>query len=356
MKLELRRTMLQTPGARDARRTWSERQRLLLRISDTRGNVGLGEAAPLPGYSPDALHDVEAALSAIPSASLQEALAPESSVVSRGLPLELLEATSRLLPSSLPSARMALETAALDYWSRRDAVSAPRWLGASADAAVRLACLVGAAGDAHLLQRAGAAIRDGYSHLKVKLGAPGRIREEIAGVVALRDAVGQAVSIRLDANGALGAADLTAAWSSLKSCGIQLFEEPGEIPPALLGELPLALDESLQGLGEAAAVARWQSMNACCVVLKPTALGGLAHCFRLARRAHESGVAVVISHCFEGSLAFRAAATLALALPGGLAHGLAPHAGLEPGRELSVVAGSLSSWSEPGLGGTEVFA
>lgn len=355
MKVELRRTMLQTPGARDARRSWSERERLLLRISDGQGNVGLGEAAPLPGYSLDTLDDVEAALSAIRAASLQEMLALKSSVVGPQSPLELLEAIGRLLPSGLPSARMGLETAALDYWARREAVSAPRWLGAPADASLRLACLLGAAGDADLLQRAGAAIRDGYSHLKVKWGAAGRMREEIAGVLALRDAVGPDLSIRLDANGVLTAAEVTAAWKSLKGCGVQLFEEPGEVPPALRGELPLALDESLQGLDEAAAVTRWQSSKACCVVLKPTALGGLAHCLRLAQRAHEGGIAVVISHCFEGSLAFRAAAALALALPGGLAHGLAPHAGLEPGCEVSVLAGSLSSWSEPGLGGAEGF-
>jgi hypothetical protein len=58
---------------------------------------------------------------------------------------------------------------------------------------------------------------------------------------------------------------------------------------------------------------------------------------------------VVISHCFEGPLAFRAAAALALALPSGLAHGLAPHAGVA-GAALPVQAGSLHAWSEPGLG------
>jgi L-alanine-DL-glutamate epimerase-like enolase superfamily enzyme len=76
---------------------------------------------------------------------------------------------------------------------------------------------------------------------------------------------------------------------------------------------------------------------------------------RVAERARGLGVGVVLSHCFEGPLAFRATAALALALPGGLAQGLAPHAGLVADRELPARHGTLSIWSEPGLGGEEAF-
>jgi L-alanine-DL-glutamate epimerase-like enolase superfamily enzyme len=355
MKLELRRVTLQTPGAGDARRSWPERHRLLIRISESAALFGIGEATPLPGYSPDTLDEVEAALSRVSVEALREALGEEeSSVVSRQSLVERLEAVGALVPRSLPAARMGLETAALDYLARGAGVSAPRLLGASTDASVLLAMLVGAASDPDLLERAATALRSGFRHLKIKLGAPGRIREEVAGIVALRAAVGTDVSLRLDANGALSAHELAEAWSALKACGIQLFEEPGQLTQSLAFDLPLALDESLQGMSETEAVERWQRSNACYLVLKPTALGGLAHCWRLAQRAHGAGLGVVISHCFEGPLAFRAAAALALALPGGLAHGLAPHPGVA-NATLPVQSGSLSSWTEPGLGEPDRF-
>ena len=44
-------------AAADTRRTWSERKTLLVVVEDAEGRVGLGEAAPLPDYSPDTLDD-----------------------------------------------------------------------------------------------------------------------------------------------------------------------------------------------------------------------------------------------------------------------------------------------------------
>lgn len=348
MKLELGRATLQTPGARDARRRWPERQRLLIRISESADRFGLGEATPLPGYSPDTLDDVEAALRQVDP----DALAWEPSGVGCQASLERLAAVGALVDDSLPAARMGLETAVLDYWARREGVSAPHWLGAALDTSLRVAFLLGAASDADVLERASSAVRAGFTHFKVKLGAPGRLREEVAGVVGLRHALGSSVSLRLDANGALSAHDLSEAWQTLSGCGIELFEEPGELPPALVGAIPLALDESLQGLAPSEAAERAKQRSASGVVLKPTALGGISHCWRLAERARELGVAVVISHCFEGALAFRAAAALALALPSGLAHGLAPYAGLA---RAPIQGGSLDSWPEPGLGEPEAF-
>lgn len=352
MRLELRRVTVATAGARDARRSWSERERLLLRVSDGRGAYGEGEASPLPGYSPDTLPEVEAALQGLDTSRLQRALEPGLGVVSRELGLSVLTAVAGLMPEALPAARMALETAALDLLSRHAGLPAARWLGAAPDAAVRLAALIGPAAEPDLLERAKSALGQGYTHLKVKVGATGLEREEVAAIAALRDALGASVSLRLDANGAWSESQLLEAWSTLRHSGIEFFEEPGELPAALLGELPLALDESLQGLNANDVTAALDGLHARALVLKPTALGGLTHCWALATAARAAGAGAVLSHCFEGALAFRSVAALALALPSGLAAGLAPHAALPPDDEVAalVEAGTLHGWSEPGLG------
>jgi L-Ala-D/L-Glu epimerase len=345
MKLELRRVTALTPRAQDARRHWPERESLLLRLTDADGCAGIGEASPLPGYSREALGDVESALGGLLPTRLDVAL-DELPV------LGALSAISSLVPTNLPSARMALETAALDLLGVRQDLAAPLLLGSAPEACCSLAQLLGPASSTTLAYDAERALQSGFQHLKLKVGAPGQLSGEIEAISALRQRLGQDVSLRLDANGSLSSAEIEATWAELRDVGIELFEEPGLVPESLLGVLPLALDESLQGLSELEVETLLVRSRARAVVLKPMALGGLAHCLRLAERAQKLGVGVVISHCFDGPFAFRAAAALALALPPGLAHGLAPHAGLDgwPLRELPVRRGKLEPWSDAGLG------
>ncbi len=345
MKLERRRVTVRTPRAQDARRSWPERQSLLLSLVDADQRRGMGEASPLPGYSQDSLDDVEAALDAVVVSEVEAALMLSPTRAA-------LRQISSLVPKSLPSARMALETAALDLLGQRQGVAAPRLLGAVSGARRSLAQLLGPASSGSLLPDAARALQAGFVHLKLKLGSPGQLARELDGMRALRQRHGAHVRLRLDANDSLDAAQVTEAWSSLSQLGIELFEEPGVVPEQLSGALPLALDESLQGLDEAAVVALVRQRKARCLVLKPMALGGLDHCWRLAELARDLDVEVVLSHCFDGPFAWRAAAALALALPAGAAHGLAPHAGLEAwsARDLPVNQGGLELWTEPGLG------
>jgi o-succinylbenzoate synthase len=347
MKLELRRLELKSPGARDARRSWPVRRSLLVRLDSGRGPVGLGEASPLPGYSPDTLDDAEQALHGVDRVALEQALAQP---VARAA----LRATAALLPARLPAARMALETAALDLLGKLRDRPAPLLLGAEAGAERPLSFLLGPASASDLEQRAQAAIDAGFRQLKLKLGAEGALDRELAGVVGLRKRFGAGVSLRLDANRALRGVDVARAWETLEGVGIEFFEEPGELPEALLGRVPLALDESLQGLSESELDAKLRQLRPRCLVLKPMALGGLDHCWQLAERAREQGADAVVSHCFEGPLGYRAAASLALALPRGPAHGLGAHEALAGwGKSLGPAAASLSVWREPGLGDLE---
>jgi L-Ala-D/L-Glu epimerase len=354
MKLELRRVSISGSGALDARRSLSQRESLLLRITDANGGIGVGEASPLPEYSRDLLDDVEQALRAVPMDALEAAL---EQVPARAA----LRAASSLVGFELPSARMALETAALDLLGSKQGLPAPVLLGGQADAQRPLSLLLGPvlerderAGDAEqrVAKSITASMALGFRHFKLKLGAKDALARELSTLVVLRRRFGSSISLRLDANGLLSAADLTSAWETLEPLSIELFEEPGQVPEALTTRLPLALDESLQGLSENEVEAEIRKRKPRALVLKPTALGGIDHCWRLAERARDHGVDVVISHCFDGPLAFRACAALALALPRGLAHGLSPHSLLSAWQveDPAPKGATLQAWREPGLG------
>jgi o-succinylbenzoate synthase len=349
VKLTLRTEEVSAEGAAHARRRWPTRRCLLACLTDADGTWGLGEAAPLPGYSPEGLPEVEQALSSLHLEALDEYLVQQS-------PREALAAVADLLPSSLPSARFALETAALDLMSRRRGCSAPALLGAEPGGTRTIAALLGPAASSQLGSNAERSFGEGYRAFKLKVGGPEGLALELAAAARLRARYGAAISLRLDANSALSAAELEREGDALRALALELFEEPGARLPA---GVPLALDESLQGLDRGRAEALWTSRQASAVVLKPTTLGGLSHCWALAERARKAGIQAVISHCFEGPVAWRAAAALALALPPGSAHGLAPHAALSGWPSLPPLVaggGALHGWSEPGLALPEELA
>ncbi len=347
MKLELRRVTATTPDARDARRSWPVRERLLLRLSDGQGHFGLGEAAPLPGYGPDDVDHAEAALKGVAPTDLERLLDAQRAAFEPALSWRTLRLVGELLPGAAASARMALETAALDWMSRSHGLPAPVLLGADPRSAIELCALAGPAHDGGVEPRVLAARAAGYRCFKLKVGGTSTLREEVLGVQRVREALGPEPRLRLDGNRCWSAAQLQQAWPELASAAIELFEEPGDVPAALLGSLPLALDESLQGLSPDEAAARVAASGALAAVLKPTALGGLSHCFALAEHARRGGAVCVLSHCFEGALAWRATVSLALALGGDVAHGLAPYRGL--GATMVSDRGKLDCWSEPGL-------
>lgn len=345
MKLELRRVVIATPSARDARRHWAERHTLLVRLSDRAGQSGVGEASPLPGYSPDQLSEVEVALQALSAERLLQAL-------DQGDARQALMAVAEQVPEALPSARMALETAALDLLGQQRGLSTPALLGASPQATRPLSALIGAAHEPALADAAETALSQGYGVVKVKLGAPRDFSTELSGLQALAARIGKRARLRLDAGAQLTAVQVGAVWDALSGLELELFEEPGEVPERLNDVLPLALDESLQRLGSNAIEQLARARRARYLVLKPMTLGGISRCLELAELAHALGLRAVLSHSFDGPWAFRATAAAALALPEDVAHGLAPHDGLLGYTAVTdcVRAGRLVGWASPGLG------
>ncbi len=250
---------------------------VVFRLSDERGNVGLGEASPLPGRSRETTAQALAAL--------------------KKLHVESLDG----IETDLPSARFAAETALLDLLGKRDGVPAWRLLGGHGTR-IPLNALVSSVEDAKR------AARRGIRTLKAKLGAPlDEIREALPGV-----------ALRLDANGRLSPEEARAlpAW-------LEYVEQPCRSLQGLSLAATIAADESVIEEPEVAlSVAR-------VLVLKPTLLGGWRATIAMAERAFAAGIDVVVTHALEGPIARAACASIALALPRPpRACGLDAHAGL----------------------------
>ena len=301
------RALLRSPGENAPR----ERRGIWLSLADSEGNVGFGEAAPLPGYSPDDLGSCEIALKAV-----HERLGPLTGPSAK---VAVMGALTPLSLGSLPAARFALETALLDLWAKRRGLSIAESLGGPRPyTQVRVNGLLEAPQTpGELVLRAGYLVGRGFRTLKVKLRATGTadFEAELNALSRLRAELPPSIELRLDPNGAYLLPDARDRLRRLAPLRPAYVEQP--VPPSELLRLgpcavPWAADESLQ---DPASADRLLDAKGCAAfVLKPAVLG-LLRAFDLARRAQERGLGVVVTHLFDGPVGHAAACELALALP-----------------------------------------
>lgn len=158
---------------------------------------------------------------------------------------------------------------------------------------------------------AATAVAGGARCVKVKVGGVG----DLDRVAAVRDAVGAAVALRVDANGAWDLGTAESVLARLAPYDLELAEDPvaGLDHLALLRRrvaVPVAADEWVRSVHDARRLARLGAADA--VVLKVQPLGGMAAALAV---AEASGVPAVVSSLYETSVGISAGLALAAALP-----------------------------------------
>ena len=196
---------------------------------------------------------------------------------------------------------------------------------------------------------------------KVKVAEAGQAdADDVARVEAVRDAIGPAGRVRVDANGAWSVPHAARMLRALDRFGLEYAEQPCASLAELaelrrLVDVPLAADESIRRAEDPLAVRAAGAADI--VVLKVQPLGGVRAALRVAA---ECGLPVVVSSAVESSVGLAAGVALAAALPGlpydcGLAtmslltgdvtaEPLAAEDGALPARACVPDPGRLSAW------------
>jgi o-succinylbenzoate synthase len=287
---------------------WREREAVIIAVRGDDGATGLGEAAPLPGLSPDTIADAVAAA---------ETLAARAPHVLE-MPAHASAIAERI--TTAPAARFAVESALLSVYAQRTSTSvagllARRTPQAELDAAVVV-------DDEH-------DVSPDARWVKIKVTPPG-VSAAVERVRRIARAAPHA-RLRIDGNRAWPRGEALALLAGLADLPIEFVEEPCVDAHELLADaLPcrLALDESLVTLASDALATALESPQLAALVLKPTLLGGFARCLALADEAHGHGVAPLASHALEGPIGFAACTELARAIGADVPVGLGPHAAL----------------------------
>jgi len=329
---------------------WQHREGLLLRLISDSGEIGQGEASPLPGSSLETIDEAQFCLNAFSASWV-------SDLLSLGELGPLLRAIAGSALAEIPSARFALETALLDLLGQR--TQQPLWklFDVKPQSRVALSQVLPADDNQRALNVAEQAWTRGVYTFKVKIGSVGRWHEDLALLQALRDRFGAQLRLRLDANQEIEREHLEEKLQQLAAFSPEYLEEPCPFPSlADCGPLPvtLAFDDTLGLPGMYAQVIPWMKQHpGTSLVLKPMKLGGFAACLDWAAIAGHYRGTVSMSHLFDGPVALAACAQLATCLTDQAAAGLTPHVGLEawPPCALPMIGSSSIQPSQaPGLG------
>jgi o-succinylbenzoate synthase len=197
-----------------ARGSLTKREMVLLRIRDEDGVEGLGEAVPLSLRGGVTIADVVRELQDPPAAT------------------------------STP-ARCAYSTALFDLREKREGAASPT-------EPVRCNATLVTGAPAAVAAEAERWAADGFGTFKLKVGAG----EDVAQVRAVREALGPAAKIRLDANASWSLEEATEILTAVEPLGIELVEQPVEsiAEAAELARrvgIPLAGDESIVTVADA---------------------------------------------------------------------------------------------------------
>ena len=153
---------------------------------------------------------------------------------------------------------------------------------------------------------------------KVKVAEPGQtLADEVERLEAVRDALGPAGRIRVDANGLWSVDEAVARIPVLDRAagGLEYVEQPTATVEDLAAVrrrvgVPIAADESIRRAEDPYRVRDLQAADV--AVLKVQPLGGVRACLRI---AEDIGLPVVVSSALETSVGIAAGVALAAALP-----------------------------------------
>lgn len=344
------------------------REGIIVKVTTEHGISGIGEIAPLPAFGGGSLADACSLLPALAAhlhnKTLDEALdllLAGGNDIRRGGGLYGRPCSGTVWPGVLASAFSTstfcgLEIALLDALGKSEGCGVSTLLsqaGTMPRATVPVNAIIGTSTTEAAIAAAREARRNGFHCVKLKVlqyplsgskrvaayqplhtrgvytrkpkrsidPAPGEsIREEIKRVAAVRDAIGPAMHLRLDANEAWNLEEAITILSQCVPYNIQYVEQPlrahdlaGMHTLRRAVPIPIAVDEALRGLESAQLVLDNEAADV--LVIKPQLAGGLRVGQRIIQAAAERGVRSVITSAIETGIGVAAALHLAAASP-----------------------------------------
>jgi len=287
------------------------REGIIVQVITSQGISGLGEIAPLPAFTGDSLAHARVLLPSLAARLRHKTLQ------------EALDFVHSQEQTKAASTLCGLEIALLDALGKAEGCAVSTLLSPPAftpRATVPVNAVIGAQATLAAVAAALEAKKNGFRCIKLKVGLGLNAHEEIERVASVRDAIGPAMHLRLDANEAWHFEEAIAILSQCVPYDIQYIEQPlkadelaGMHALRKATPIPLAADEAVHSLESARLVL--DSEAADILVIKPQLAGGLRVSQQMIRLATERGVQSVITSSLEAGIGLAAELHLAAASP-----------------------------------------
>lgn len=299
-----------------------KRDSWFLKVWDSKdpATVGVGEAGPLPGLSPEKPENVERQLSEV-----VRLISKNLSIETVQSPRQIHEVFSSASLSS--SVVFALETALLDLKNAGKRVIFQN--GFLKGNPIPINGLVWMGGLDVMLQQVSIKVDEGFTCIKLKVGGLNFEKELDILQFIRRKYFRDVITIRLDANGAFKADQALYKLMDFSRFDVHSIEQPLKAGSPFLPELcekspiPIALDEEIIGVDKREnKIALLEKIQPQFIILKPSLHGGILSCEEWISLADDRKIGWWITSAMESNIGLNAIAQFTANYPVTLPQGL----------------------------------
>lgn len=275
---------------------------VLVRVTADDGQVGYGEATPLPDWGGDygrrggeTVAGVVHLINTVFAPALQGADPTAVTAAMR---------TMDQLVTGNSYAKCAVDIALHDLWGKAVGLPVYKLLGGGVRAAVPIAHMVGLLDEADAIEEATGAVADGARALQIKGGVDAE--GDISLLRALRRELGAAISLRIDANKGYGhPKNAKRIVARLADAGADLVEQPVDGLAAMAevtaaSSVPIIADESCWDINDAHEVV--QARAADCISIYLAKAGGFRGAGAVAAIAAARRIACDVNGSIESAI------------------------------------------------------